>query len=186
MPSGASRAGLDTFENTDSKPAVLNIFFVYFQFSVSQFTWQIWNTNNSIKKIKQIESWRKHRCCAWVQKELVFTEAQTHSPGHGTVYGCSEPSVTPLSYPVAPSKPAVTFLERREGNPHGGHEGSRGSHQHDAQQRRERGRRHQRIIFQILFFSISPKRILQSVWQVSRAHPESCSKLGRRSRWIVS
>ena len=164
MPSGASRAGLDTFENTDSKPAVLNIFFVYFQFSVSQFTWQIWNTNNSIKKIKQIESWRKHRCCAWVQKELVFTEAQTHSPGHGTVYGCSEPSVTPLSYPVAPSKPAVTFLERREGNPHGGHEGSRGSHQHDAQQRRERGRRHQRIIFQILFFSISPKRILQSVW----------------------
>ena len=44
--------------------------FLFFQFSVSQFTWQIWLTNNSIKSNKPKESWIKHRCCAWVQKRV--------------------------------------------------------------------------------------------------------------------
>ena len=36
------------------------------------------------------------------EKKFVVTEAQTHGPGHGTAYQCSEPSVIPLRYPGAP------------------------------------------------------------------------------------
>ena len=36
------------------------------------------------------------------KKEFVITESQTHGPGHGTVYCCSEPSVILLSYPCDP------------------------------------------------------------------------------------
>ena len=32
------------------------------------------------------------------KKEFVIIEAQTHGPGYGTAYQCSEPSVIPLSY----------------------------------------------------------------------------------------
>ena len=35
-------------------------------------------------------------------QEFVITKAQTHSPGHGAAFQCSEPSVIPLSYPGAP------------------------------------------------------------------------------------
>ena len=35
------------------------------------------------------------------KKEFVVTENQTHSPGHDSVYQCSEPSVITVSYPGA-------------------------------------------------------------------------------------
>ena len=67
------------------------------------FTIQKTNLTDKVSnQINQIESWRKHWCCAWVQKEFVVTEAWTHSPGHGTLYQYSEPSVIPLSYPSTP------------------------------------------------------------------------------------
>ena len=44
----------------------IKINFVYFQFSVSQFTWQFRQTNNSIKPNRNM----KCRCCAWVQKRF--------------------------------------------------------------------------------------------------------------------
>ena len=78
--------------------------FFNFQFSVSQFTWHIWKTNNGIKSNKQIESQRKCRCCAGSEKEFVVTKAWTHGPGHGAVYWWSEPSVIPLSYSGAPPR----------------------------------------------------------------------------------
>ena len=37
------------------------------------------------------------------KKEFVIIEAQTHGPGYGTAYQCSEPSVIPLSYSGAPA-----------------------------------------------------------------------------------
>ena len=53
-------------------------------------------------QINQIESSRKHRCCTWVWKEFVATDAWTHCPGHGSVYQCSDLSVIPLIYPGTP------------------------------------------------------------------------------------
>ena len=79
---------------------ILN-FFVYFQFSVSQITWQIWQTNNHIKSTKP------NRISIDVvlgsEKEFVITKAQTLSPGHCAVYQWSEPSVIPVSYSGAPA-----------------------------------------------------------------------------------
>ena len=34
----------------------------------------------------QIESWIKHRCCAWVQKRVWRQWGSNSLPGHGTVY----------------------------------------------------------------------------------------------------
>ena len=42
--------------------------FFYFQFSISQFTWQILSN-----QMNQIESWIMHRCCAWVWKRNFLT-----------------------------------------------------------------------------------------------------------------
>ena len=33
----------------------------------------------------------------------VVTAAQTHAPGHGTAYQCSDPNLIPLSYPGTPT-----------------------------------------------------------------------------------
>ena len=43
---------------------------VYFQFSVSQSTRQIWHTNNGIKSNKPNIIMKKARCCVWVQKRV--------------------------------------------------------------------------------------------------------------------
>ena len=69
--------------------------FRLFSIFFSQFTWQNWNTNNSIK-------YNHEESIDGSKKEFVVTETQTHGPGHGTVYKCSEPSVILLSYPGAP------------------------------------------------------------------------------------
>ena len=50
--------------------------FFYFQFSVSQSTWQIWQTNQT----NQIESWIKHRCCAWVRKRVCHHRSSNSWP----------------------------------------------------------------------------------------------------------
>ena len=55
---------------------IIKINFFYFQFSVSQFTWQIWQTNQT----NQIESWIKHRCCAWVQKRVCHHRGSNSRP----------------------------------------------------------------------------------------------------------
>ena len=60
--------------------------------------------DGSFKKIKvsnqinKLESCKKHGS----YEEFVITKVQSHSPGHSAAYQCSEPSVIPLSYPVAP------------------------------------------------------------------------------------
>ena len=62
--------------------------FFYFQFSVSQFTWQIWHTNNSIKSNKLNRIMRKCRCCAWVWKKISRHWGSNSQPmtWHGAVH----------------------------------------------------------------------------------------------------
>ena len=49
--------------------------------------------------LNQIESWKSVDVVLGSDKEFVITKVQIDSPGHGTGYHCSEPSVIPLSYP---------------------------------------------------------------------------------------
>ena len=76
--------------------------FDYFKFSVSQFTWQIWQTINSIKSNKpnRIE---ESIDVLGSEKVFVIIKARTHSPGHCTAYWSSEPSVIPFSKPGTPT-----------------------------------------------------------------------------------
>ena len=53
-------------------------------------------------QINQIESWRKCRCCAWVQKRVCHHSGLNSQPGHGTAYQWSELSVIPLSFSGTP------------------------------------------------------------------------------------
>ena len=74
-------------------------FFVYFQFSDSQFTRQIrWN------QINPIESWKSLDVVLGSDKEFTITLTQAHGPRHGAAYQCLVMSVTSISYPGATSK----------------------------------------------------------------------------------
>ena len=78
--------------------------FFHFQFSASQFTWQIWQTNNSIKSNKPNRI---------MNKAFDVTEARTHGPGRSVPMFKSR-VWRPLGYPGAPGlycyRPNETFF----------------------------------------------------------------------------
>ena len=78
-----------------------NRFFIFnslFHNSCDKFDRQILVLN----QINQIESWRKHRCCAGSEKEFVVTKAPNSQPRTWHSILMSRASVTPLSYSGAP------------------------------------------------------------------------------------
>ena len=83
-------------------------FYFFSLFSVSQFTWQIWQTNNSIKSNKPNKVMKK--VVLESEKEFFITEAWTHGPGHGAAYQCSEPSVIPPSIGIVYLGNTIVFV----------------------------------------------------------------------------
>ena len=62
------------------------------------------NITNAVNKADGMGQWAVYfircLCLGLILSEFVITEAQTHGPGCGAAFWCSEHSVIPLSYPV--------------------------------------------------------------------------------------